>query len=111
MTRTTFLRFTMRQLSQRRLTDALTFMDKIEFGFGGQKIALERVFPRAILLNLLLLPEGNPTFGQIVGREFQGDLVSRQNADAVTAEPARQVRQDHAFMFELYAEQAAGKLL
>ena len=37
------------------------------FGYGGQKIALERVFPRAISANLLLLPEGNPTFGQIVG--------------------------------------------
>ena len=37
------------------------------FGYGGQKIALERVFPSAILQNLLLLPEGNPTFGQIVG--------------------------------------------
>ena len=35
--------------------------------YGGQKIALERVFPRAISANLLLLPEGNPTFGQIVG--------------------------------------------
>jgi hypothetical protein len=30
----------MRQDSQSRLTDALTFMVKSGFGFGGQKIAL-----------------------------------------------------------------------
>jgi hypothetical protein len=34
--------------------------------FGGQKIALERVSPERSRLKLLLLPEGNPTFGQIV---------------------------------------------
>jgi hypothetical protein len=38
---------------------------KIGFVFGGQKIALGK--PSAIRAVSLLLPEGNTTFGQIVG--------------------------------------------
>jgi hypothetical protein len=67
ITRTTFLRFTMRQLSQRRLTDALTFMVLNRVVFGGQKIAPGIGFPSAIRVASLLLPEGNSSFGQIVG--------------------------------------------
>jgi hypothetical protein len=37
----------MRQLSQRRLTDALTFMDLNLVVFGGQKIALGTGFPQS----------------------------------------------------------------
>jgi hypothetical protein len=66
ITRTTFLRFTMRQDSQSLLTEARTFMVlKSGFVFEGQKIALGK--PSAITAVSLLLPEGNTSFGQIVG--------------------------------------------
>lgn len=54
MTRTTFLRFTMRQLSQRRLTDALTFMvgrGSKKIVMRGRKIAPGKGFPSAIQLS------------------------------------------------------------
>jgi len=31
------------------------------------------------------MPEGDPAFGQIVGRKFQRNLVSGKHADAVAA--------------------------
>jgi len=55
--------------------------------------------------------EGNPAFGQIVGGKFQSDLISRQHADAIAAEAASKVCQHHSLMFQLNAEETAGKLL
>jgi hypothetical protein len=57
------------------------------------------------------MTERNSAFGEIVGGEFQSDFVTRQNADAIPAEPARQMRQNYALVFQLNAEQAAGEFL
>jgi hypothetical protein len=58
----------------------------------------------------LAMAESDPAFGQIVWREFKGDFVARQNANAIPAEPAREVRQYDAFVLELHAEKSAGEL-
>ena len=55
------------------------------------------------------MTERNSAFGEVVRGEFQGDFIAREHADSIAAEPARQVRQDDALMFELYAKQAAGE--
>ena len=55
------------------------------------------------------MAECDSALGEIVGGEFQSDFIARQDADAIAAKPAGQVRQDDALMFELYAKQAAGK--
>jgi len=60
---------------------------------------------------VLSMTECNSAFGEIVRGEFQSDFVTRQNADAIAAEPARQVGQHHPLVFQLNAEQAAGKFL
>jgi hypothetical protein len=39
----------------------------------------------------LPVPEGDTSLGQIVGGQFQSDLVTRKHADAVPPQPARQV--------------------
>ena len=57
------------------------------------------------------MTERNSTFGEIVGGEFQSDFIARQNADAIAAEPARQVGQHNPLVFKLYAEQTAGEFL
>jgi len=57
------------------------------------------------------MTERNSAFGEIVGGEFQSDFITRQNADAIAAEPARQMRQHYALMLQLNAEQAAGEFL
>ena len=53
---------------------------------------------------------GDSTFGQIVRREFQGDAISRENANAVAAEFAGEVRQNGPLLVKLNAEQSAGEL-
>ena len=55
------------------------------------------------------MTECNSAFGEIVGGEFQSDFIARQNADAIAAKTAGEVGQHNTLMFELYAEQAAGK--
>jgi len=55
--------------------------------------------------------EGDSPFGEIIRRQFQGDFVACEHADAITAQPAGQVRQHDAFVFKLNAEQPAGELL
>ena len=50
------------------------------------------------------MTECNSAFGEIVGGEFQGDLVARQHADSIAAKPASQMSQNHALMIELDAE-------
>jgi hypothetical protein len=64
-----------------------------------------------ILWKILTVPEGDSAFGQIVGGKFQRHFVARQNAYAVPAQSAREVRQHHALMFQLDAEQPAGEFL
>jgi len=53
--------------------------------------------------------ECNSAFGEIVGGEFQGDFIARQDADAIAAKPAREVGQHDTLVFQLYTEQAAGE--
>jgi hypothetical protein len=50
------------------------------------------------------MPESDSAFGEIVRGEFQSNFIARQDADAIAAEPARQVRQHHSLMFQLNAE-------
>jgi hypothetical protein len=57
----------------------------------------------------LSVTERNSAFGEIVRGEFQSNFIAGQHADAIAAKPAREVRQDDALMFELYAKQAAGE--
>ena len=50
------------------------------------------------------MTECNPAFGQIVGGEFQGNFIARQDADAIAAKSASQVGQHDSLMFQLHAE-------
>jgi len=57
------------------------------------------------------MAERDATFGQVVGGEFQGDPIARQNADSVSTQPSCQVREnDVRVVFELHTEKATGKL-
>ena len=56
------------------------------------------------------MAEGDAPLGEIVGGQLHGDAVAGQDADAVSPQSAGQVRQNHAVMLQLHAEQAAGKL-
>ena len=49
--------------------------------------------------------------GEVVGGQLHGDTVAGQDADAVAAQSASQVSQHNTVMFQLDAEQSAGKLL
>jgi hypothetical protein len=60
---------------------------------------------------ILTMAERNSTFCQIVGREFEGDFIAGQNADAVAPQAAGQVGEHDPLMFQLHAELAAGELL
>jgi len=75
---------------------------------GASLIASGRVPKTNNVFNvgILILPvtEGDPAFGQIVGRKFEGYFVARQYANAIPAKAAREVRKHHAFMFQLHAE-------
>src|SRR5450755_3115415 len=64
------------QLSQRDLTEALTFKGS------------------SISSTALLEPIRDPTAGQVVGRELHSDSVARQNADEVHAQLAGDVCQN-----------------
>jgi hypothetical protein len=59
----------------------------------------------------LTMTESDTALGQVVGGEFEGNFIASQNAYAVAAEPACQVRKHEAFMFELHAEFPAGEFL
>ena len=58
----------------------------------------------------LSVPERDSALGQIVGGQFQGDFIARQHPDAIAAEPAGEVSQNDAVMFQLNAELAGRKL-
>ena len=55
------------------------------------------------------MTECDSAFGEIVRGEFQCDFIACQNADAIAAEPTRQVSQHHSLVFQLNTEQAAGE--
>lgn len=50
------------------------------------------------------MTEGDPAFGQIVGGKLQRDFVARQNANAIAAQPAGQMRQYDPVVLQLNAE-------
>jgi len=56
------------------------------------------------------MPERDAALSQIVGGEFEGDAVAGQNANAITTKAPGQVSQHNAVLFQLNAEQTAGKL-
>jgi hypothetical protein len=55
------------------------------------------------------MTESDTAFGEVVGGEFEGNFIARQNANAVAAEAACEMRQNEPFMLKLHAELAAGK--
>ena len=56
------------------------------------------------------MPERDTSLGKIVWRELQRYFISGEHPDAITAEPAGQMGQYNAVVFELDTEQAAGEL-
>jgi hypothetical protein len=50
------------------------------------------------------MPEGDPSFGEVVGREFKGDAIARENADTITSKAAGQVSQNNAVLIKLNAK-------
>jgi hypothetical protein len=75
--------------------------DRCERAFAGRQIAIKS----------LLVAVRDSTFGQIVRRQFHGDAVTRQHANAVAAQPARKMCQHGTFLVELNAELPAWKFL
>ena len=55
------------------------------------------------------MTEGDPPFGEIVRGKLQRNFVARENADAITAQAAGEMRQDYALVLQLHAEKPAGK--
>src|SRR4051794_15819499 len=80
MTRTTFLRFTMRHDSQRRLTDALTFMAGLVQVFGDKK---SRWRSRSFPVRYLCTTVGGKVIRdcQAVKRHFYHDFILWQDAN------------------------------
>ena len=56
------------------------------------------------------MPEGNSALCQIIGGELEGDFVARQNSNAVSTQTPGQMGQYDSLVFQLNAEQTAGKL-
>src|SRR5579871_3516795 len=59
----------------------------------------------------LPVAEGDPAFGEIVGRQFQGNPVASQYANTVAPQSAGEMGQHDAVVLQLHAEQTAGELL
>jgi hypothetical protein len=57
----------------------------------------------------LFMAVGDASLGQVVRRQFQGDTVAGQYANAIPAQFARQVGEHGAVLIQLNAEKAAGK--
>ena len=57
------------------------------------------------------MAEGDTALGEVVGGKFEGDFVARQNANAVSAKPAGEVRQNKTLVFKLDTEFTAGEFL
>ncbi|EMI20989.1 hypothetical protein RMSM_02076 [Rhodopirellula maiorica SM1] len=59
----------------------------------------------------LSFPENNSTFGQIVGRQFDSHLITRDNTDEVFTHSARNMSHYFAAGLELDAETSIGECL
>jgi hypothetical protein len=55
------------------------------------------------------MAESDTALGEVVRGEFEGDFIARQNAYAVAAKPACQVRKHQAFVLKLHTEFTAGE--
>jgi hypothetical protein len=79
------------QLSQRALTEALTF--NVSSSLGSSRST-----------GRSLQPVGDPTAGQVVWRELDPDAVPGQDPDEVHPQLARDVGQDPVAVFKLDCE-------
>jgi hypothetical protein len=59
----------------------------------------------------LTMAEGDTALGEVVRGELESNFVARQNAYAVAAEPAREMRKHQAFVLKLHTEFTAGEFL
>ena len=63
------------------------------------------------LSSRLLEPVGDPAACQVVGREFDHDLVARQDADEVLTDFSRCVSEDFVTVWKLDLEKGVGQRL
>src|SRR5262245_51273570 len=87
------------QLSQRALTEALTF--------NGSSTRVCVVVPARGLLQ----PVGDPAAGEVVGRQLDPDAVTRQDPDEVHPELAADVGKDAVAVLKLDGEHRVGERL
>src|SRR3954452_1873231 len=88
------------QLSQRALTEALTFngiLDSCSCPTGDRSELLQAV--------------GDAAAGEVIGRELDPDAVSRQDPDEVHPQLAADVSQDAVTIFQLDGEYRVGQRL
>jgi hypothetical protein len=83
-------------------------LSSTQYYFG---IALPGLKIEGQKLRRLTVAKGDSSLGEVVGGQLHSDTVAGQDADAVAAQSASQVSQHNTIMFQLYAEQSAGKLL
>ena len=57
------------------------------------------------------MAESDTALGEVVGGEFEGDLVARQYANAISAEAACEMREYQTLVLELHTEFTAGEFL
>jgi uncharacterized protein Veg len=57
------------------------------------------------------MTESDPAFGQIVGGKFECDFIASENSNSIAAQTTGQMGEDYSLMFQLHAEQTAGKFL
>jgi hypothetical protein len=50
------------------------------------------------------MPKSDTALAEIIRRQFEGDFVARQDADAIAPQAAGEVGQDYALMFQLHTE-------
>src|SRR5437899_7419523 len=81
------------QLSQRALTEALTF--------NGSSISCSMT---GAPVSVLLQAVGDPTASEVVGRQLHPDAVSRQDPDEVHPQLAADVGQDPVTVLQLDGE-------
>jgi hypothetical protein len=57
------------------------------------------------------MAESDTALGEVVGGEFECNFIARQNAYAIAAEPACEVRKHQALVLKLHTEFTAGEFL
>ena len=57
------------------------------------------------------MADRDAALGALVGREFEGDFIAGEDADAITAQAAGEVGEHQTVMFELNREFSAGEFL